>query len=50
MEAAKKKLDEALADAEAGGLTVNADGSVSYPPGGEQDKDGKIPEAARPPA
>ncbi|MFI0976123.1 alpha/beta hydrolase [Streptomyces sp. NPDC021093] len=47
MEAAKKKLDGALADAQAGGLTVNADGSVSYPPGGEQGKDGKTPEGGK---
>ncbi|KUF16015.1 alpha/beta hydrolase [Streptomyces silvensis] len=44
MEAAKKKLDAALADARAGGLTVHADGSVGYPPGGEKDKDGKAPD------
>lgn len=44
MESAKKKLDAALADAKAGGLTVHADGSVGYPPGGEKDKDGKTPE------
>lgn len=47
MEAAKKKLDAALADARAGGLTVHADGSVSYPPGGDKDKDGKTPEGGR---
>ncbi|WP_434595395.1 alpha/beta hydrolase [Streptomyces sp. A5-4] len=47
MEAAKKKLDGALADAKAGGLTVNADGSVSYPPGGEPGKDGKTPEGGQ---
>lgn len=44
MEAAKKQLDAALADARAGGLTVHADGSVGYPPGGRQDKDGRPPE------
>ncbi|GGR66602.1 hypothetical protein GCM10010252_00280 [Streptomyces aureoverticillatus] len=44
MEAAKKKLDAALADAKVAGLTVHADGSVSYPPGGEKSKDGKTPE------
>ncbi|MFH9071608.1 alpha/beta hydrolase [Streptomyces alboflavus] len=44
MEAAKKKLDAALADAKAGGLTVHADGSVGYPPGGDKDKDGRTPE------
>ncbi|MFD5698491.1 alpha/beta hydrolase [Streptomyces lasiicapitis] len=47
MEAAKKKLDAALADARAGGLTVHTDGSVSYPPGGDKDKDGKIPEGGK---
>ncbi|WP_405661274.1 alpha/beta hydrolase [Streptomyces sp. RK9] len=47
MEAAKKKLDAALADARAGGLTVHADGSVSYPPGGDKDKDGKTPEGGK---
>ncbi|MGW2864321.1 alpha/beta hydrolase [Streptomyces sp. NPDC001205] len=31
IEAAKKKLDAAIADAEAGKLTVHSDGSVSYP-------------------
>ncbi|MGW6541174.1 alpha/beta hydrolase [Streptomyces sp. NPDC055051] len=31
--AAKRKLDAALADAQAGGCTVNPDGSVSYPAG-----------------
>ncbi|MFI6060332.1 alpha/beta hydrolase [Streptomyces sp. NPDC051286] len=43
IEAAKKKLDAAVADAEAAKCTVNADGSVSYPPGGDE-VDGKIPE------
>ncbi|MGW5739403.1 MULTISPECIES: alpha/beta hydrolase [Streptomyces] len=47
MEAAQGKLDGALADAKAGGLTVNADGSVSYPPGGEKDKEGKTPEGGK---
>ncbi|MFF0745559.1 alpha/beta hydrolase [Streptomyces sp. NPDC004111] len=47
LEAAKKKLEGALADAKAGGLTVNADGSVSYPAAGEQDKDGKLPEGGQ---
>ncbi|ARX86522.1 MULTISPECIES: hypothetical protein [Streptomyces] len=42
MEAAKKKLDAALADAKAGGLTVHADGSVGYPPGGDKDKNVKL--------
>jgi hypothetical protein len=44
MEAAKRKLDTALADAKAAGLTVNPDGSVTYPPGGQKGEDGKIPE------
>ncbi|MCT9087636.1 alpha/beta hydrolase family protein [Streptomyces sp. ASQP_92] len=35
IEAAKKKLDAAIADAEANKLTVNPDGSVSYPAGGK---------------
>ncbi|MFF1734262.1 alpha/beta hydrolase [Streptomyces sp. NPDC058247] len=43
IEAAKKKLDNAVADAEAAKCTVNADGSVSYPPGGDE-VDGKTPE------
>lgn len=47
MEAPKKELEGALADAKAGGLTVNPDGSVSYPPSGEQDKDGKVPEGGQ---
>lgn len=42
--AAKSKLDGALAGAQAAKLTVNADGSVSYPAGGEKDADGKIPD------
>ncbi|MFE2677391.1 alpha/beta hydrolase [Streptomyces hygroscopicus] len=42
--AAKKKLDSAVADAHDQGFTVNADGSVSYPAGGEKDEDGKTPE------
>ena len=33
MAAAKRKLEAALEDAAAGGCTVNADGSVSYPAG-----------------
>ncbi|MET9773002.1 alpha/beta hydrolase [Streptomyces sp. NPDC006367] len=44
MEAAKRKLDTALAEADAAGLTVNPDGSVTYPPGGEKGKDGKVPD------
>ncbi|MFD3560867.1 alpha/beta hydrolase [Streptomyces sp. NPDC058686] len=43
IEAAKKKLDAAVADAEAAKCTVNADGSVGYPPGGDE-VDGKVPE------
>ncbi|MGC9380286.1 alpha/beta hydrolase [Streptomyces sp. MH13] len=42
-EAAKRKLDAALVSAKAAGLTVNADGSVSYPPGGDKGGDGKTP-------
>ena len=41
--AAKSKLDAALDGAQAAKLTVNADGSVSYPAGGEKGTDGKIP-------
>ncbi|MDX3384632.1 alpha/beta hydrolase [Streptomyces niveiscabiei] len=44
MEAAKRKLDTALADAKAANLTVNADGSVTYPPGGPKGEDGKTPQ------
>ncbi|MFE2880728.1 alpha/beta hydrolase [Streptomyces roseus] len=40
---AKKKLDDALEDAAHQNLTVGADGSVTFPPGGEE-KDGKLPE------
>ncbi|MEU7556228.1 alpha/beta hydrolase [Streptomyces sp. NPDC044571] len=40
---AKKKLEAALEDAAHAKFTVGADGSVSYPPGGEE-KDGKVPE------
>ncbi|MFR9800380.1 alpha/beta hydrolase [Streptomyces sp. MS06] len=39
---AKKKLENAVADAEAAKFTVNGDGSVSYPAGGEKE-DGKLP-------
>ncbi|MFJ9026049.1 alpha/beta hydrolase [Streptomyces sp. NPDC102259] len=42
--AAKGKLDAALDGAQAAALTVHADGSVSYPAGGEKDADGKIPD------
>ncbi|MEU6183657.1 alpha/beta hydrolase [Streptomyces coeruleorubidus] len=42
--AAKTKLDAALEGAQAAKLTVNGDGSITYPPGGEKDADGKIPE------
>ncbi len=42
--AAKVKLDSALDGAQAAALTVHADGSVSYPAGGEKDTDGKIPD------
>ncbi|MFH9860558.1 alpha/beta hydrolase [Streptomyces sp. NPDC017202] len=44
MQAAKSKLDAALEGARAAKLTVNADGSVTYPAGGEKDTDGKIPD------
>ncbi|MBM7171067.1 hypothetical protein JQK87_22230 [Streptomyces sp. G44] len=44
VEAAKRKLDAALADARSAKLTVHSDGSVTYPPGGEKSKDGKTPE------
>ncbi|MGA6152578.1 alpha/beta hydrolase [Stenotrophomonas sp. NPDC087984] len=46
MEAAKKKLEAAVEDARADKMTVNADGSVSYPAGGEK-VDGKVPEGGR---
>ncbi|MFK0022520.1 alpha/beta hydrolase [Streptomyces sp. NPDC090798] len=42
--AAKSKLDAALEGAQAAKLTVNADGSITYPPSGEKGEDGKIPE------
>ncbi|MFJ9716743.1 alpha/beta hydrolase [Streptomyces sp. NPDC101213] len=44
MAAAKSKLDAALEGARAAKLTVNADGSITYPAGGEKDADGKIPD------
>ncbi|MFD5453115.1 alpha/beta hydrolase [Streptomyces sp. NPDC127100] len=44
MEAAKRKLDTALENAKAANLTVNSDGSVSYPPGGAKGEDGKTPD------
>ncbi|MET9699325.1 alpha/beta hydrolase [Streptomyces sp. NPDC006529] len=40
---AKRKLDAAVADAEALKFSVGADGSVSYPPAGTE-KDGKLPD------
>ncbi|WP_431986383.1 alpha/beta hydrolase [Streptomyces griseoflavus] len=43
LEAAKRKLDTALAHAGTAGLTVNPDGSVTYPAGGEKSEDGKTP-------
>ncbi|WP_189306054.1 alpha/beta hydrolase [Streptomyces cinerochromogenes] len=43
MAAAKRKLETAVADAEAAGCTVGADGSVTYPAGGRE-VDGKVPE------
>ncbi|WP_052867046.1 alpha/beta hydrolase [Streptomyces niger] len=42
LQAAKKKLDAAVADAEAEKFTVENDGSVTYPAGGEK-QDGKTP-------
>ncbi|MEV6496433.1 alpha/beta hydrolase [Streptomyces prunicolor] len=44
MGAARSKLDAALEGARAAKLTVNADGSITYPPAGEKDQDGKIPD------
>ncbi|AUA12421.1 alpha/beta hydrolase [Streptomyces solisilvae] len=46
LRAAKKKLDAAIEDAQAEKLTVNADGSVSYPPGGDK-VDGKTPKGGK---
>lgn len=43
IEAAKKKLQAAIDGAQAAKLTVNADGSVTYPAGGEKGTDGKVP-------
>ncbi|MET8724408.1 alpha/beta hydrolase [Streptomyces misionensis] len=43
MAAAKRKLEAALADAEAAGCKVGADGSVTFPAGGKE-VDGKVPE------
>ncbi|KJY31394.1 MULTISPECIES: alpha/beta hydrolase [Streptomyces] len=40
---AKRKLEDAVEDAAAAKFTVGADGSVTFPPGGEP-KDGKIPD------
>ncbi|MEU7055153.1 alpha/beta hydrolase [Streptomyces sp. NPDC046197] len=42
--AAKKKLEAALDGAQAANLTVNADGSITYQPGGEKGEDGKVPD------
>ncbi|MCQ9183929.1 alpha/beta hydrolase family protein [Streptomyces sp. IBSBF 2953] len=42
--AARSKLDAALAGAQAAQLTVHADGSITYPAGGEKGEDGKIPD------
>ncbi|MFG3657799.1 alpha/beta hydrolase [Streptomyces sp. NPDC047706] len=41
--AAKSKLDAALEGARTAKLTANADGSITYPPGGQKGEDGKIP-------
>ncbi|MGW1164797.1 alpha/beta hydrolase [Streptomyces sp. NPDC002550] len=43
IEATKKKLQAAIDGAQAAKLTVNADGSITYPAGGEKDTDGKVP-------
>ncbi|MFE1861683.1 alpha/beta hydrolase [Streptomyces anandii] len=43
LEVARRKLDAVVEEAKAAKFTVNADGSVSYPPGGEK-TDGKLPE------
>ncbi|MGW1761623.1 alpha/beta hydrolase [Streptomyces mirabilis] len=43
LEAAKKKLDAAVGNAQAEKLTVHSDGSISYPPGGKE-VDGELPE------
>ncbi|MEV5876060.1 alpha/beta hydrolase [Streptomyces sp. NPDC052101] len=43
IEAAKKKLQAAIDGAQAAKLTVNADGSITYPAGGEKGTDGKVP-------
>ncbi|MFG3002422.1 alpha/beta hydrolase [Streptomyces calvus] len=43
LEAAKRKLDAAVQDAQAEKFTVNPDGSITYPAGGE-DVDGKVPQ------
>ncbi|MGW3629433.1 alpha/beta hydrolase [Streptomyces sp. NPDC005122] len=42
--AAKSKLDAALEGAQAAKLTVNADGSIAYPPSGDKGEDGRVPE------
>ncbi|MFF2999006.1 alpha/beta hydrolase [Streptomyces sp. NPDC057950] len=42
--AARSKLDAALEGAQAAKLTVNTDGSITYPPSGEKSADGKVPE------
>ncbi|MFE2699523.1 alpha/beta hydrolase [Streptomyces mirabilis] len=42
LEAAKKKLDAAVDNAQAEKFTVHSDGSISYPSGG-QEVDGKLP-------
>lgn len=42
MAAAKRKLQAALEDARANNCTVDANGSVTYPPGGKE-QDGKVP-------
>ncbi|NGO70462.1 alpha/beta hydrolase [Streptomyces boncukensis] len=49
LRAAKKKLEAAVAEAKAEGLTVNPDGSVTYPAGGDK-VDGEVPEGGTVPA
>ncbi|MFI6205640.1 alpha/beta hydrolase [Streptomyces sp. NPDC051041] len=43
IEAAKKKLEAAVEEAQVAKFTVNSDGSITYPAGGEK-TDGKLPE------
>lgn len=43
MAVAKRKLEAALEDAGANGCTVDANGAVTYPPGGKE-QDGRVPD------